>query len=194
MEVGVLALHGAFREHRKLLKDCGVASREIRKPEQLTGIAGLIIPGGESTTIGKLMLEFDLMEPVKRLALEGFPVFGVSGGLVVMARNIRDSSDPRLGIMDMEVVRNGFEGLEGLEDSFEIDLQINAVGMIPFHGVFISAPYISKVNPNVGILASLEDKIVFARQGNLLACAFHPELTDDTRVHQYFLDIVRQGR
>lgn len=194
MEVGVLALQGAFREHRKMLKDCGVASREIRNPEQLTGIAGLIIPGGEKGATGKLMLECDLIEPVKKLALEGFPVFGVSDGLVLMSRNIRDSNEPRLGVMDMEVVRNGFGGLEGLEDSFESDLHISAVGMIPFQGVFISAPYISKVNPNVGILASLGDKIVFARQGNLLACAFHPEFTDDIRVHQYFLDIVSQGR
>ena len=190
MEVGVLALQGAFREHRKLLKDCGMASREIRKPEQLEGIDGLIIPGGESTTIGKLMVEFGLMEPVKDMALKGLPVFGTCAGLVLMAKDIQGSNQPRLGLMDVEVVRNGF----GRQvESFEADLEISALGMLPFHGVFIRAPYIEKVSPNIGILASLEDKIVFARQGNFLVCSFHPELTDDTRVHHYFLEMVQEG-
>ena len=190
MEVGVLALQGAFREHRKLLKDCGMASREIRKPEQLEGIDGLIIPGGESTPIGRLMVEFGLLEPIKKLALEGLPVFGTCAGLILLSKNIQGSSQPRLGLVDMEVVRNGF----GRQvESFEADLEINALGLTPFRGVFIRAPYIEKVSPNVGILASFNDKIVFVRQGNILACAFHPELTDDTRVHAYFLEIVKQG-
>ncbi len=190
MEVGVLALQGAFREHRKLLKDCGMASREIRKPEQLEGIDGLIIPGGESTTIGRLMVEFGLLEPIKKLALEGLPVFGTCAGLILLAKDIQDSTQPRLGLVDMEVVRNGF----GRQvESFEADLEISALGLTPFRGVFIRAPYIEKVSPNVGILASFNDKIVFVRQGNILACAFHPELTDDIRVHNYFIEIVKQG-
>lgn len=191
MEIGVLALQGAFREHCKLLKDCGVEGREIRKPEHLEGIEGLIIPGGESTTIGKLMVDFGLMEPVRKMALEGLPIFGTCAGLVLMAKEIQGSNQPRLGLMDIEVVRNGF----GRQiESFEADLEISAVGIVSFRGVFIRAPYISRVSPNIGILATFEDKIVFARQGNFLACAFHPELTDDTRVHKYFLDIVKQGR
>lgn len=189
MEVGVLALQGAFREHRKVLRDCGMASREIRKPEQLEGISGLIIPGGESTTIGKLMVEFDLMEPIKEMGKAGLPLFGTCAGLVLMAKDIKDSNQPRLGLMDIEVVRNGF----GRQvESFEADLDISALGLTPFRAVFIRAPYITKVCPNIGILASFDKKIVFARQGNFLACSFHPELTDDTRVHRYFLDIVRQ--
>jgi 5'-phosphate synthase pdxT subunit len=190
MEVGVLALQGAFREHRKILKDCGMASREIRKPEQLAGIDGLIIPGGESTTIGKLMVEYGLMEPVREMGFEGLPIFGTCAGLVLLAKDIPGSAQPRLGLMDITVVRNGF----GRQvDSFEADLEIAALGLKPFRGVFIRAPYIEKVSPNIGILASLEEKIVFARQGNFLACSFHPELTDDTRVHQYFLEMVRCG-
>lgn len=190
MEVGVLALQGAFREHRKLLKDCGMSSREIRKPEQLEGIDGLIIPGGESTTIGKLMVEFGLMDPIKDMALAGLPIFGTCAGLVLLAKEIEGSTQPRLGLMDIEVVRNGF----GRQvESFEADLAISALGLNPFRAVFIRAPYIKKVSPNIGILASFEEKIVFARQGNFLVCSFHPELTDDTRVHQYFLEMVRHG-
>lgn len=191
VEVGVLALQGAFREHCKLLKDCGTKSREIRKPEELEGIAGLIIPGGESTTIGKLMVEFDLLEPVKDLADKKVPIFGTCAGLVLLAKEIEGSYQSRLGLMDIEVVRNGF-GRQA--ESFEVDLEISALGINPFRGVFIRAPYIKKVSPNIGILASFEDKIVFARQGNLLACSFHPELTDDIRVHQYFLEMVKKGR
>ena len=191
MEVGVLALQGAFREHCKLLKDCGAKSREIRKPEELEGIVGLIIPGGESTTIGRLMVEFNLLEPIKELAARRIPIFGTCAGMVLLAKEIEGSHQPRLGLMDMEVVRNGF-GRQ--TESFETDLEISALGIKPFRGVFIRAPYIKKVSPNIGILASFEDKIVFVRQGNLLACSFHPELTDDTRVHQYFLEMVRKGR
>jgi len=191
VEIGVLALQGAFREHRKLLKDCGTKSREIRKPEELEGISGLIIPGGESTTIGKLMVDFGLLEPIKELANQGLPIFGTCAGLVLLAKEIEGSSQPRLGLMDMEVVRNGF----GRQvESFEADLEISALGITPFRGIFIRAPYIKKVSPNIGILASLGEKTVFARQGNFLACSFHPELTDDTRVHRYFLDMVKQGR
>jgi len=187
MEIGVLALQGAFREHRKLLKDCGVSSREIRKPEQLEGVDGLIIPGGESTTIGKLMVEYGLMEPVKKLGMEGLPIFGTCAGLVLLAKDIENSDQPKLGLMDMEVVRNGF----GRQvDSFEVDLEISALGFTPFRAIFIRAPYIKKVSPNIGILATYQDKVVFARQGNLLACSFHPELTDDIRIHRYFLEMI----
>jgi len=187
MEIGVLALQGAFREHRKLLKDCGVSSREVRKPEQLEGVGGLIIPGGESTTIGKLMLEYGLMEPIKKLGMEGLPIFGTCAGLVLLAKDIKNSDQPKLGLMDMEVVRNGF----GRQvDSFEVDLEISVLGFTPFRAIFIRAPYIERVNPNIGILATYQDKVVFARQGNLLACSFHPELTDDIRIHRYFLEMV----
>jgi len=190
MEIGVLALQGAFREHRKMLKDCGASSREVRKPEQLEGLDGIIIPGGESTTIGKLMEEYGLIEPIRDMANEGVPVFGTCAGLVLLAREIENSAQPRLGLMDIVVVRNGF-GRQA--ESFEADVEINILGFSPFRGVFIRAPYIKKISPNIGILASYEDKVVFARQGNLLACSFHPELTDDLRVHRYFLQMVEQG-
>lgn len=190
MEIGVLALQGAFREHRKMLKDCGVSSREVRKPEQLEGVDGIIIPGGESTTIGKLMEQYGLMELIRDMANKGVPVFGTCAGLVLLAKEIENSTQPRLGLMDIVVVRNGF----GRQvESFETDLEINILGFSPFRGVFIRAPYIKKISPNIGILASYDDKIVFARQGNLLACSFHPELTDDLRVHRYFLQMVEQG-
>jgi len=187
MEIGILALQGAFREHQNMLKDCGVRTREIRVPEQLEGIGGLIIPGGESTTIGKLMVEFDLLGPVREMVLAGLPVFGTCAGLVLLAKEIEGSSQPRLGVMDMEVVRNGF----GRQvDSFETDLDISAIGYTPFRAVFIRAPYIKTISPNIGILAVYQERIVFARQGNLLACSFHPELSSDTRVHKYFLEMV----
>ena len=132
MEVGVLALQGSFKEHRRLLQDCGVASREIRKPEQLQGIDGLIIPGGESTAIGKLMVEFDLLEPIKKLGLEGLPIFGTCAGLVILAKNIEGSTQPRLGLMDVTVVPNGF----GRQvDSFEADLEISALGLKPLGSI-----------------------------------------------------------
>ncbi|SHJ70087.1 pyridoxal 5'-phosphate synthase glutaminase subunit PdxT [Desulfofundulus thermosubterraneus] len=185
MVIGVLALQGAFREHQEMLAALGVESRQVRKPEQLDGINGLIIPGGESTTMGKLLHDFHLFEPIRQKALQGMPVFGTCAGLILLAREIIGSGQPRLGLMDMAVERNAF----GRQvESFEVDLDVPALGEKPLRAVFIRAPYIVSVGPGVEVLARYGDKIVLARQGCFLACAFHPELTDDTRLHRMFLD------
>ncbi|MFZ5634239.1 MAG: pyridoxal 5'-phosphate synthase glutaminase subunit PdxT [Bacillota bacterium] len=188
MLIGVLALQGAFREHEKMLQACGenIKTRQIRLPDQLEDVDGLVIPGGESTTMGKLMAEYGLLEPVRELARKGVPVFGTCAGLIMLAKDIAGSNQPRLGLMDMLVERNAF----GRQvDSFETDLPVAGIGSGPFRAVFIRAPYIIKVGPGVEILARYGEKIVCARQGNLLAAAFHPELTGDKRMHQYFLKI-----
>lgn len=187
MLIGVLALQGAFREHEKALSACGedVETRQIRLPEHLEGIDGLVIPGGESTTMGKLMIRYDLLEPIRELGQRGLPIFGTCAGLIMLSRDINGSEQPRLGLMDTLVERNAF----GRQvDSFEADLPVECLGPESFRAVFIRAPYIMKVGPGVEVLARYEEKIVFARQGKFLAAAFHPELTGDLRVHRYFLE------
>lgn len=185
MIVGVLALQGAFREHEHMLAACGVESRQIRKPEQLTGLDGLIIPGGESTTMGKLLNDFDLFEPIKALARDGMPIFGTCAGLIMLSKDIIGSDQPRLGLMDISVERNAF----GRQvESFEADVSVPVLGEQPFSAVFIRAPYIVKTGPGVDVLAEYDGKIICARQGKYLAAAFHPELTDDLRIHKYFLE------
>jgi len=184
MKVGVLALQGAFREHQKILAGCGVDSIQIRKQEQLGGISALIIPGGESTTIGKLLNEFKFFDRIVSMGRAGLPIFGTCAGLIMLARGIVGSEQPRLGLMDMSVERNAF----GRQvDSFEADLDIPVLGPEPFRAVFIRAPYILSVGNSVEVLASFNEKIVLARQGRFLAAAFHPELTGDLRLHCYFL-------
>lgn len=189
MKIGVLAMQGAFREHKKVIEMLGEEAVEVRLPKHLTEIEGLIIPGGESTTIGKLLIRYRLMEPIIASAKNGLPIMGTCAGMILLAKDIQGYDQPRLGLMDISVVRNGF----GRQvDSFEADLPIEAVGKAPFQAVFIRAPYIKEVAPQVGILAQINQKIVMARQGNFLACAFHPELTEDYRVHGYFLKMIRQ--
>lgn len=185
MKVGVLALQGAFREHENILAACGVEAEQIRKQQQLDKISALIIPGGESTTIGKLLNEFRLFEPVVKMGREGLPIFGTCAGLIMLAREIEGSAQPRLGLMDIRVERNAF----GRQvDSFETSLDIKAIGGQPFRAVFIRAPYIIEAGRGVEVLASFREKIIFARQGRFLAAAFHPELTGDLRIHKYFLE------
>ncbi|MCL6638589.1 MAG: pyridoxal 5'-phosphate synthase glutaminase subunit PdxT [Firmicutes bacterium] len=185
MRIGVLALQGAFREHQITLTEMGIDSVQVRKPEQLQGIDALIIPGGESTTMGKLMESYRLFEPLRKMGREGLPIFGTCAGLIMLAREIAGSAQPRLGLMDIEVERNAF----GRQvDSFETALDIPVIGREPFRAVFIRAPYITAVRPGVEVLARFGDKIVFARQGRFLAAAFHPELTPDRRIHRYFLE------
>lgn len=185
MKVGVLALQGAFREHENILAACGVEAEQIRKPQQLDKISALIIPGGESTTIGKLLNEFRLFEPVVKMGREGLPIFGTCAGLIMLAREIEGSTQPRLGLMDIRVERNAF----GRQvDSFEASLDITAIGGQPFRAVFIRAPYVIGTGSGVEVLATFREKIVFVRQGRFLAAAFHPELTDDLRIHKYFLE------
>lgn len=192
MKIGVLALQGAFIEHRKALERLGMDAPEVRLPSQLEGLDGLIIPGGESTTIGKLALAYGLIEPIRHQAAAGWPVWGTCAGMILLAREIGALAQPLIGLMDIQVQRNAF----GRQvDSFEADLDVPTLGEGgPFHAVFIRAPLIQKVGPGVRVLARLENgSIVAARQGNLLVTAFHPELTDDLRFHQYFVRIVADG-
>ncbi|AET65773.1 pyridoxal 5''-phosphate synthase, glutaminase subunit Pdx2 [Desulfosporosinus orientis DSM 765] len=185
--VGVLALQGAFREHRQVLEQLGCDVVEVRKTCDLDGIQGLIIPGGESTTIGKLLIVDEMGEKIKELGAKDMPIFGTCAGMILLSKTIVDSEQYSLGLMDTIVERNAF----GRQvESFETDLQVPALGVNPLRAVFIRAPYLREVAPNVGILAEYNGKIVFARQGNLLASAFHPELTSDHRVHQYFINMI----
>lgn len=189
-KVGILALQGAFLEHARAVEACGAIPVEIRKPGQLGDCRALIIPGGESTAIGKLMVAFGLLEPVRRFGAEGRPVFGTCAGMVLLAKNIEGSEQTRLGLMDITVRRNAF----GRQvDSFEAELHVPALGEGPVRGVFIRAPHVTKVGQGVETLAAFDGKIVLVRQGRLLAGAFHPELTADTRLHRYFLNFLDNG-
>ncbi|HEX5503434.1 MAG TPA: pyridoxal 5'-phosphate synthase glutaminase subunit PdxT [Thermomicrobiales bacterium] len=187
MVIGVLALQGAFIEHERMLARLGVESREVRQRKHLEGIAGLIIPGGESTTMGKLLDSLGMTEPVRELARGGLPVWGTCAGLILLATDV-GRPQTVLGLMDMTVRRNAFGSQL---DSFETDLAVPALGPAPFHAVFIRAPIVERVGPDVTVLAALGDgTIVAAERDNLLATAFHPELTDDPRFHEYFVDKV----
>ena len=188
MKIGVLASQGAFLEHIAVLKQLKVEAVPVRLPHQLGGLDGLIIPGGESTSISRLMLDYDLANEIKRLVKNGIPIFGTCAGMIIIATTLPDSKVEPLRLMKITVRRNAF-GRQ--RESFETDLSIPVLGEKPFPGVFIRAPLIERVDNGVEILARLDDgKIVAARQEKLLASAFHPELTDDLRFHQYFLDIV----
>jgi 5'-phosphate synthase pdxT subunit len=167
----------------------GSEAQEVRRPEELPGLDGLIIPGGESTTICRLMDQYDLAEPLRRLAQDSFPVWGTCAGMIVLARRASDLDWPTLAALDISVRRNAF----GRQvDSFETDLSVPPLGAAPFHGVFIRAPWVEEVGRDVEVLATLEDgRVVAVRQGVALATAFHPELTDDDRFHRYFLTLVR---
>jgi 5'-phosphate synthase pdxT subunit len=197
LRIGILALQGAFLEHANVLRKVGAIPVEVRLPQDLVGLDGLIIPGGESTTIGKLAAQFGLIEPLLDFIAEGKAVWGTCAGLIFLAKDIGATGSgghvvpQRLELMDIKVDRNAF----GRQvDSFEIDLQPSFAAAEPFRAVFIRAPRIESVGQAVEILAQLDNgDIVAARQGNLLVTAFHPELTDDPRFHQYFLNMVRQN-
>jgi 5'-phosphate synthase pdxT subunit len=189
--IGVLALQGDFREHREVLERMDIRAREVRVPQELEGLTGLIIPGGESTTIAKLMRTSRLLEPLRAMAGEGFPIWGTCAGMILLARRLDATGIPTLEIMDIGVQRNAF----GRQvDSFEADLLTPSLGKLPFHAVFIRAPIIKDVGPKVEVLARLADGTpVAAREGHLLATAFHPELTPDTRFHQFFVEVARNS-
>ena len=192
MRIGVLASQGAFVEHIAILHQLKVEAVPVRLPQELMGLDGLIIPGGESTSISKLMLDYNLASEIKNLAKNGLPILGTCAGMILLANKIPDSMVEPLGVMEITVRRNAF-GRQ--KDSFETELSIPVLGEEPFPGVFIRAPIIEQANSGVEILAKLaEGKSVAARQGKLLASAFHPELTSDLRFHQYFLDIVAGHR
>ncbi|MDD3677825.1 MAG: pyridoxal 5'-phosphate synthase glutaminase subunit PdxT [Dehalococcoidales bacterium] len=188
MNIGLLALQGAFIEHASVLKQLGVESKQIRKPAELKGLDGLIIPGGESTTMLNLANNYELIEPLRKMGLDGFPMMGTCAGMILLAKTVTNSDIQTLGLMDIKVMRNAF-GRQ--PDSFETDLAIKALGEKPFHSVFIRAPLIEEANDNVEILAKLDSgTIVAVRQNNLLGMSFHPELADDNRMHEYFLKMV----
>ena len=192
MKIGVLASQGAFAEHIAVLCQLGVEAVPVRLPQELKGLDGLIIPGGESTSIGRLILDYNLMSGIRDLARDGLPVFGTCAGMILLAKKNSDSYPEPLGVMDMTVRRNAF-GRQ--RESFETELLIPVLGEKVFPGVFIRAPVIERVNGEIEILTRLADGTsVAARQGKLLASAFHPELTGDLRFHQYFLDIVTGHR
>lgn len=190
--IGVLALQGDFAEHAGRLRRLGLDVREIRRPQQLEGVDGLIIPGGESTTIARLLDAYDLLEPLRGMAKDGVPMWGTCAGAIILARRAPGLDRPNIGAMDIGVERNAF----GRQiDSFETDLPVAALGPTPFHAVFIRAPVITDAGPKVEVLARLPDgPIVAARDAKLLATAFHPELSEDDRFHRYFAAIVDARR
>ena len=188
MTVGVLALQGAFEKHLQALSQCGVAGRAVRLPQQLDEVAALIMPGGESTTIGKLMAAYGFFEALPAFGRR-HPIFGTCAGMILLGRALTDGERPQplLGMMDTVVERNAY----GRQvDSFEADLAVPALGEPALRGVFIRAPRIAAVGPAVEVLAEHEGSPVLVRQGRLLAASFHPELTADRRLHQYFLSLV----
>ncbi|MDU9695741.1 pyridoxal 5'-phosphate synthase glutaminase subunit PdxT [Priestia aryabhattai] len=189
VKVGVLGLQGAFREHAQALEAAGAEAIIIKKVEQLNEIDGLILPGGESTAMRRLIDKYDFMEPLRQFAQAGKPVFGTCAGLILLAGQVVDREEPHLGVMDITVARNSF-GRQ--RDSFEAALNIKDIGE-DFIGVFIRAPHIVEVGENVEVLAMHNDRIVAARQGQFLGCSFHPELTDDARMAQYFVAMVEEA-
>jgi 5'-phosphate synthase pdxT subunit len=196
MVIGVLALQGSFAEHIDMLTDMGVEAIPIRKPEQLDELEGLIIPGGESTTIGKLASTFGLIEPLREFGARA-PIWGTCAGAIFLSQDAR-REQPLLGLMDIIVERNAF----GRQvDSFEVDLIVDEIEdpERPFHAIFIRAPLIESVGKGVAVLARVKDSgseasIVAARDGHFLATSFHPELTRDDRFHRYFLNLIEEDR
>ncbi|GLH63926.1 pyridoxal 5'-phosphate synthase glutaminase subunit PdxT [Parageobacillus sp. G301] len=190
MKIGVLGLQGAVQEHVRSIEACGAEAVVVKKIEQLEGIDGLILPGGESTTMRRLMDKYGFIEPLKQFAAAGKPMFGTCAGLILLAKRIVGYDEPHLGLMDITVERNSF-GRQ--RESFEAELSISGVAD-DFIGVFIRAPHIVEVGEDVEVLAKYEGRIVAARQGQFLGCSFHPELTDDYRMTQYFLNMVKEAK
>jgi 5'-phosphate synthase pdxT subunit len=182
MKIGVLALQGAFREHLRTLAAIGVEGVSVRLPRDLEDVAGLILPGGESTTMRQLIERWGLRQPILDLASSGAPMFGTCAGMIVLAREIAGGEPPILPLLDVTVERNAF----GRQlDSFEVDLSVPVLGDQPVHGVFIRAPVIERTGPDVDILSRLDDgRIVAVRERNIVATAFHPELAGETRFHR----------
>ena len=190
VKIGVLGLQGAVFEHAKALEASGATTVVVKRVEQLNEIDGLVMPGGESTTMRRLIDKYGFLEPLKAFAEEGKPIFGTCAGLILLANQIEGQDNIHLGLMDMKVMRNAF-GRQ--RESFESELMIEGVGD-DFVGVFIRAPYILEVGEEVEILSKYEEKIVAARQGHLLTCAFHPELADDPRFHGLFVEMVKASK
>jgi 5'-phosphate synthase pdxT subunit len=197
--IGVLALQGDVLEHLRLLRAAGARAVAVKRTNEIGNLDGLVIPGGESTTIGKLAAMYGLLDPLRQRLRKGMPAFGTCAGAILLARRAlhadgRPAEQPLLGAMDIVVRRNAFGRQIA---SFEADLDVQGLTGEPLHAVFIRAPWIEEHGPSVNVLAKvgtpLGDKVVVARQGNLLASAFHPELTDDGRLHALFVDLVREA-
>jgi 5'-phosphate synthase pdxT subunit len=196
MVIGVLALQGDVREHVRALSDCGAAACPVRRPSELDNVDALVIPGGESTTISKLSVEFGLADPIRKRIADGMPAYGSCAGMIMLAAEVLDGRPDQqsFGAIDMTVRRNAF----GRQvDSFEADVVLAGE---PFHAVFIRAPWVERVGPEVEVLGRVpgpsapDGRIVAVRQGNLLATAFHPELAGDLRVHRLFVELVREAQ
>ncbi len=187
MKIGVLALQGAVSEHIKSFHALGVEAIPVRLPSEVNGLSALVLPGGESTTISRLMKDFALLGKVRKLVQQGFPIFGTCAGLILLAKKVVGFELDTVGVLNVEVRRNAY----GRQvDSFEADLNIDVLGTVPFRGIFIRAPIIEAVGEGVDVLCRLDAVPVAVQQGKMLACSFHPELTDDVRFHKYFVDIV----
>jgi pyridoxal 5'-phosphate synthase pdxT subunit len=188
--IGVLCLQGDFREHLQTLEALGIETVRVRKPADLKGIKGLVIPGGESTVIDKLSSTFELRDPIMKLIAEGFPVFGTCAGLILLADRIVDGTATQrtFGGLDVAVQRNAFGSQL---DSFEADIRFDGIDK-PVHAAFIRAPIVLETGPDVSVLASLEDgRVVAVRQGNVLGISFHPEVTGETAIHEYFVQMCK---
>ncbi len=190
--VGVLSLQGDFLNHIETLRELDCEPRAVKTVAAIAECDALILPGGESTTIGKLLARFEVDVAIREMHEVGKPIWGTCAGMILLAKSIVDSEQWRLGLMDITVERNAF----GRQvDSFEVDLPVKGIASGDVRAVFIRAPFVREVDEAAGVevLATFDDKIVLCRQGNLLASAFHPEMTDDRRVQQYFLDMIREG-
>lgn len=190
MKIGILALQGAFQEHKNILDSLNVDNCLLKTKEQLEDIDGIILPGGESTAMGKLLRDFDILEPLREKIKNGFPVFGTCSGMILLAEKLSNSEVVHLGVMEIEVKRNAYGrqlgSFETLGDFKGINKKVKMV--------FIRAPYVEKIKENVEILSTVNGNIVAVREKNMLAVSFHPELTNDTSVHKYFLDIVKKNK
>jgi pyridoxal 5'-phosphate synthase pdxT subunit len=184
--VGVLALQGDVREHIRILGSLGVETVEVKKPAQLEKLDGLVIPGGESTTIGKMATRFGLFEPLREAIGDGLAVYGTCAGMILLAGAVTAGDQPLIGALDVVVKRNAF-GRQN--ESFEAGLEVKGLNE-PFHAVFIRAPWIEKVGSEVEVLSEIHDHPVMVRQGSILATSFHPELTGDGRIHRMFLESI----
>ena len=190
MKIGILALQGAFQEHKNILDSLNIDNCLVKTKDQLKDIDGIILPGGESTAIGKLLRDFDILEPLKEKIKNGFPVFGTCSGMILLAEKLSNSDVVHLGVMGIEVKRNAYGrqlgSFETLGDFKVIDKKLKMV--------FIRAPYVENIKEGVEVLSVVNENITAVREKNMLAVSFHPELTDDTSVHEYFLDIVKKNK
>lgn len=191
MKIGVLALQGGFQAHARMLSKVNQTPVLVKKKEDLEGLSGLILPGGESTTNIKLMEKADLKNDIVDFHKKGAPLFGTCAGLILLAKDIVNSDQFRFGLLDLAVARNAY-GTQ--KESFSQDTPIPIVGEPLYHCIFIRAPQIAKVSEKIEVLASLQDQIIFVKQDNVLGATFHPELTEDTRIHKFFVEMCEKKR